>query len=576
MPVDFFPNIPIDRLEQLILKENGEPLRGEIDTYRKLQEDLALSAFNWIVWHNLSLPIHSSNYNPYRKTSSQIDFLAICEKGIIVIEVKGGMISYKNHKFYYGRNFEKLMNQNPFSQAEGYKYTLKDRILNDFSKKYFASVVVFPHVDYTFSANIFKPNSLFTKCNADQYEYSIEKFLISAIESGKSMHSEFRTFDNLSVKDLDKIKRILNPIIFNPITQKESTTSWLRIKNLDILEGLEKNPRIFIEGAPGTGKTTTALAYIDQQISKRGLYICWNKFLLIHTKNKYHQRNNDSEVEFYTYFDFILKLNPSLSSLDLFSMESSEFDSAVKMTLTELGESIQPYDYVVADEAQDLFDRGLERFINAFTGRNNNGLKNGSSLVLYDIDQSYHLRKSEIAQIADLMRTDFAHFKLLNNRRSEQNIEIQELLSILLNDIELIYSEDFHSKFTSIKFELLDNVLLFKRFLVNGILSEIRNNKSPVKGRNTILLIESTIWNKYGNTLQELLQIRDIEELTKDNISNTFNILKHSTPLKYKGLEQENVVLFISDLKSVNSHEVFVGASRAISNLQICILNESY
>jgi hypothetical protein len=40
MPVKFHPNNPIDALETIIVKEDGSPLRGKIDIYRQLWNDL--------------------------------------------------------------------------------------------------------------------------------------------------------------------------------------------------------------------------------------------------------------------------------------------------------------------------------------------------------------------------------------------------------------------------------------------------------------------------------------------------------------------------------------------------------
>ncbi|HMN26443.1 MAG TPA: nuclease-related domain-containing protein [Ignavibacteriaceae bacterium] len=88
MPVRFHPNNPIDALETIIVKDDGSPLHGEIYIYRKLWEDLDKSKINWEIWHDLKLPEHSDNYNYYKKTSAQIDFLLLSKYGIIVIEVK--------------------------------------------------------------------------------------------------------------------------------------------------------------------------------------------------------------------------------------------------------------------------------------------------------------------------------------------------------------------------------------------------------------------------------------------------------------------------------------------------------
>src|SRR5699024_5505807 len=105
MPVTFHPNNPIDALEKIITKEDGSPLRGEIDIYRKLYKDLNESKDQWDVWHDLKLPVHSNISNYYKKTSAQIDFLILSKYGVIILEVKGGAVSTKNNTFYYGKNF---------------------------------------------------------------------------------------------------------------------------------------------------------------------------------------------------------------------------------------------------------------------------------------------------------------------------------------------------------------------------------------------------------------------------------------------------------------------------------------
>ncbi|QIY84870.1 NERD domain-containing protein [Chryseobacterium sp. NEB161] len=155
MPVQFFPSNPVDSLENIILNEDGKPLYGEIDTYRQLYKDLSESDKDWLVWYDLKLPNHSDNFNYYKKTSSQIDFLIICEEGVLVLEVKGGAISTKESSFFYGKNFDTVMRQNPFKQAEGYKHTLKDLILNNLKDCFFCEAVAFPHVNYAFESKIF-------------------------------------------------------------------------------------------------------------------------------------------------------------------------------------------------------------------------------------------------------------------------------------------------------------------------------------------------------------------------------------------------------------------------------------
>lgn len=77
----------------------------------------------------------------------------------MVLEVKGGYISVMdNNIFYYGKNYETPMKQNPFKQVEGYKFTLKDNILNNLKNCFFCEAVAFPHVDYSFDSKLIDPN----------------------------------------------------------------------------------------------------------------------------------------------------------------------------------------------------------------------------------------------------------------------------------------------------------------------------------------------------------------------------------------------------------------------------------
>src|SRR5699024_5227697 len=146
------------------------------------------SDLEWDVWHDLKLPEHSDHSNYYQKTSAQIDFVILSKHGLIVLEVKGGAISTRNNTFYYGKHFETEMKQNPFRQAEGYKFTLKDNILNNLKSCFFCEVVAFPHVDYPFESKLIDSNLLWTTYKANTFNNSIETFLLRALEYSKNKH----------------------------------------------------------------------------------------------------------------------------------------------------------------------------------------------------------------------------------------------------------------------------------------------------------------------------------------------------------------------------------------------------
>lgn len=579
MPVRFHPNNPIDALETIITKDDGTPLYGEIDVYRKLWEDLNKSDIEWDVWHDLKLPEHSDNFNYYKKTSSQIDFLILCKYGLLVLEIKGGPISTKDNTFYYGKNFETPIKQNPFKQAEGYKYTLKDIILNNLRGCFFCEAVAFPHVDYPFESKLIDKNLLWTAFTANNHSESIEKFLINVFEYSKNKHKKhFRTYNEITPKEYVAIKKILSPIIgdrnqINTI----NTLEWLGIQNIEILDGLYKNSRIMIEGPPGAGKTTIAKAFIDKQHHKNGIYLCWNNLLMHFTKSILNDRQLSSNIEVTTFFRFFNKHNPSIDFNQLSTLNEDDFYSLVKETIQRLEseDKLKPYDYIVIDEAQDLFDRGLDLFINKFSGFNGQGLLNGNSLVLYDIDQSYSSSGRNVSEIADLLTDYYSHFKINEVKRSAQNPDIRKLSSEILENPEILTDERFEELYPNIKVNQHNNLQEVKKYIIKNILTPIRETNSSLKGQDCIILIESIFLKgnyKGKEDLRELLIIKDVEELAELNVGDTANKLRYSSILKFKGLEKKNVFLVVSKPSELNKYELFVGITRAILNVEINVV----
>ena len=579
MPVRFHPNNPIDALETIIVKEDGSPLHGEIDIYRHLWNDLSNSNLEWDVWHDLKLPEHSDNFNYYKKTSAQIDFLILCKYGILVLEVKGGPISTKDNTFFYGKKFDTPIKQNPFKQAEGYKFTLKDNILNNLKGCFFCEATAFPHVDYPFESKLIDNKLLWTSYLAKDYEGSIEKFLLNVFDYSKSKHQKhFRNYTDVTPKEYVAIKKILSPIIgdrnhLNSI----NTLEWLGIQNIEILDGLYKNSRVMIEGPPGSGKTTIAKAFIDKQHNKTGIYLCWNNLLMHYTKSLLNERQLSSKVEVTTFFRFIQKLNPSINYRELSSLSVDQFYDLVKNTIQRLEteEKLKPYDFIVIDEAQDLLDRGLDLFINKFSGFNGQGLSNGNSLVLYDIDQSYSTSGRSVAEIADLLSEYYSHFKINEVKRSAQNPDIRRLSADILENPEILHIDDFRLKYPNIPIKCHKNLQDAKSHIVKNILTPIRETDSSLKGQDCIILIESTFLRgeyKGKEDLRELLIIKDIEELSEFNVGDTANKLRYSSILKFKGLEKKNVFLVISKPCELNKYEIFVGITRAILNVEINIV----
>lgn len=568
MPASFYPNNPIEALEKIILNENGEPLEGEIYVYRKLFNELKDSNEVFLIWHDLKFATHSETRNPYKKSESQLDFLLVCKKGICVIEVKGGKVEFQNSEFNFRHKGKlELMKQNPLKQVEGYKFTLKEKIIQKYSKKLFIDICVFPFTDIDFSQqrNLFG-DAIYTNIQS-QRGISLLQFINDrfSLTQNKIENKHNIKFEELTNNEINDIRNILSPILndTNIFINNKETYEWLGLKNFEVYNGLNKNQRVLIEGIPGCGKTTFALAYADQKRHMKGLYLCWNRFLKIKIETLVKERQI-LNLEVNTYFKFLKELGVNNLSID------DSIDDFSKKVLTFFSMNIEKqYDYIIIDEGQDIINRGVESLLDKLTA-NGKGLKSGNLLFLCDNEQAYSSNDENISDDIDLLSMYFSHFQMNNAHRSVNNPNIRELASRILEDVYQLGTEETINLYPNM-------IMKFSSFkeakvqMVRDFLRPIRDSNNSLRGKDCILLIESSLLVLEN---REELIMNDCGEMTDENVLDGSNILRYISPLKFKGLEKENVALIVKQPTAKNQHEIYVGITRAKSNLKIYIIND--
>lgn len=568
MSVTFYPNNPIDALETIILHNNGKPLEGEISVYRKLFNELQDSPDNFFIWHDLKFTTHSETRNPYNKSEAQIDFLLICKKGICVIEVKGGHVEFQNSEFSFRHNGElELMKQNPLKQVEGYKFTLKEKILQKYSKKLFIDVCVFPftNIDFSQRRNLFG-DIIYTNVQS-QRGISLIQFITNRFSSTQNKIEDKHNFKfkEITESELIEIRNMLSPRLedLNPFVNNKKTYEWLGLKNFEVFDGLSKNQRVLIEGIPGCGKTTFALAYADQRRHLKGLYLCWNKLLKFQIESRVNERQLKN-LEVNTYFKYLIDLGVGNLS---FEDSLEDFRNKVLTFFTMRIE--RQYDYIIIDEGQDIINRGIEDLLNSLTAQGK-GLTSGNLLFLCDSEQAYSLTEENINDDIDLLSMYFTHFQMHNAHRSVNNPYIRQLASRVLEDVYELGTQSTKDLFPNKIFQFL-SFKKAKTQMVKDFLRPVRNPNNSLRGKDCILLVESSLLTVEN---REELIMNDCEPLTETNVTDTSNILRYTSPLKFKGLEKENVALIVKQPTAINQHEIYVGITRAKSNLKIYVINE--
>lgn len=560
MPVHFIDNYPKNDLESKICKSDGSPLYGEIWLYKELLKfndyDLLKNEV-WYVKHNYNLSKHPSSG---KKVEGQIDFIILSKHGILVIEIKGGGIEVDSNDTYYSydkRNPEsRYESQNPFSQVKEYLHSL--RLLID-SSPFIFRAVIFPHesgfqlkgpqlsgYQYLFFSKKDLQNLPEGKMQTELLfdfltnlsKESRKHILLSLdpnISNLKLNEKIWNKFPELNKKEIERLKFELFPNqISHGFDPDKIKAEIILEENYEILKGLRKNRRVMIQGAPGTGKTILATKFMAENIIKqqKGLFFCSNKLL-------------KSKMEYLAYVTYGFDKNYIRFNIYHEGLELSEVSEDV--------------DYIIIDEAQEFFDKNLYDFVQGLEAR----LKHPKFLILFDPEQTIIQDYKDIDWYADYFIQDyFVHFLFDKVWRCAQNPKIADIAYLLRHGNYKKLNKDFSGIITVVgnpieKLSALKNI-------IDTTLTEKHKN---------IILVESSIYSNFKQVATDFFK-KEFEELLDSNINIINQKIFYTTPIKYRGLEADNITLITSGFNEKNQIQNYIGATRAIYQLNLILWNQ--
>ncbi|GGH18101.1 DUF2075 domain-containing protein [Sphingobacterium alkalisoli] len=553
MPIKFLNNYPENNLKDSIVKKDGSPLNGEIWLYQQLLNINNQIDFQdndeWYFYHNYNLSMHPGSKG---KVEGQVDFLLLNRDGLIVIEVKGGTVKVENGCFYSLKEEDFYIAQNPFIQAKEYVNSLRDLIGN--SKLFICKAIVFPHTNnfqlvgpelegykhcfYSYS-NFRNIQTDFAKTeNFYRFLCGLIKETKKVINSSINVYRERnRVFTNFPRMSLQELRRIKNQLFPNQIAYSyniDTINSDLILNtNYDILKGLKKNRRVLIQGKPGTGKTALGLKLIAENYlnQKKGVIFCAN--LLVKKK-----------IEYLLISEY--KIDPTYIAFEIFSKNKAE-----QYLTKEL-------DYYIFDEAQEYFDNDLYEYVNQFDKLNCAPI----FYILYDIDQTILSDTEDLGFYEDyFIQEGFIHYFFDNVFRTAQHPQINEICTAIRSlNIGFVYKK-LGQKFLQSD-DVIKKIAFFSYF--------IKNNSFHPKDK--VILIESHIFDEVKNLLISYFD-DFVLELSENNINLLSEKIKFTTPIKYRGLENEDVLLVGKGLSDVNRTQLYIGATRAMVSLNLMVWN---
>ena len=499
--------------------------------------------------------------NHKHKLIGEVDFLYVCDRGLLCIEVKGGQEIFREDQKWFSKNKANQNNKisNPFAQAKDCSYALKNYILDTYgygspqSHYLIGYAVVFPECRFTGSGN-----DLVTEVMFDG-RYSIDDFgayLNSVFDYWEKLEIERHGYhpSKLSDQQLQQIINLLRgdfsvvPSMSLELQQVEKKMLLLTEEQFDVLDITESNPRVIVQGCAGTGKSLLALEKVRACAAKekKVLYLCLNKNMASYARKSL----SDADSNYIKVSTFHALLIEILGDPNLYQKIIKELCEVY------LQKSPTPscFDYIVIDEGQDLLITDAFDILDSLLV---NGLNKGHWVMFLDPNQNIFNQSADYDFAMEYLR-DYSSpvvYTLNYNCRNTEQIALRtSALSLVppAKKLKITGPKVVAKSFEDRK----DFVAKFKKELVSVV-------SGGISAKDIVILSKKKLQN---SLLSEVSSICNMSILEQDNISEFSNsALNYYTIQSYKGLESNVVFLIDVDGFGDNYNRLlnYVAMSRA-------------
>lgn len=342
-----------------------------------------------VALHSLNLPEHSY------KITSELDFVLVLEKIILVVEVKGAQVSCAGGVWTYSdrAGHVRTSAEGPFKQADSGMYALKERIEAFLGKSWlrdvaFGWVVITPDAELPHSSFEWAPETYIGR-GKFRREGGLRQGVSAAAEYWLSKQRGSRPLGSAATSQLVNCLRPeleMVPPLSVRAGHLHDLFERLTAEQLERLDMMADNPRLLCTGGAGTGKTFLAAEAARRGVAQglRTAVVCRSHVLASFLRGR---------------------LPATINVLALGDLEKSQTG---------------PYDLVVVDEAQDLMTFSvLDSLDRAVAG----GLPEGRWIFFYDPNSQSRVHDAfDPAAEQYLASLGAARAKLTRNCRNTREI----------------------------------------------------------------------------------------------------------------------------------------------------------
>ena len=523
----------------------GEEIKSNAEKkmYGVLQE---LSMEDAYVLHSLGLPRHQS------KVYGEIDFVVVCKRGVACLEIKGGRVECREGKWFFKDRYgtERQKPEGPFAQVIGNMFSLLTELKNRFPENphmknvLVACGVVFPDIEFKSASQEIIQEIVYDSRTEDITDYINKVF---DYWTGR----QHRKPVNLSKNDVKEIVNYLRgeftfvPILRDRLNAIEKRLVRLTNEQVQVMNALEMNPRLLIEGTAGTGKTLLASEFAQKRAEKgdKVLYLTFNKNLANDVKSKMVQQENIKVINIHALFgehvtvDLVkMKENPQ----KYFGEELPEQFFRWINDLPENEQEKLKYDLLVMDEGQDIMKPA---YLYSLDNLLKNGFEKGNWAIFYDEKQNIY--NPEYADGMEIIEScPCTRFRLFVNCRNTIQIGM------------------YSSKTSGVEMHefLLENGEEVQRILYTDLLDFKKKIKQIMKNLRAENVDFADIMflapKKYSNSMLREIGL-EVNELG-DGFDISSPLPRYSTIQGFKGLDSKIVILVDVDTISDKNFAKFM------------------